>query len=160
MFNPSNSPAGTAWPTPGRAPGLGEDALYFLVLRYVAHLPYFKIASALLLPQGMSTAGVLVTTLVYALACSVASRWIAGLRREDPIFPNPAVLPLLGATAVLIAMMVMGPAIATVLPRHPGLATGTLALLPAWLALLAPVIAGFFLAQFLTRPRPRQAFPA
>ena len=66
----------------------------------------------------------------------------------------------LGATAVLIAMMVMGPAIATLLPRHPEMATGTLALLPAWLALLAPIIAGFFLAQFLTHPRLRRTLRA
>jgi len=159
MFTPSTPSAAAAWPVPGRGVA-GEDALYFLVLRFVAHLPYFKIASALLLPQGLGTAGVLATALVYALACSAASRWIAALRREVPIFANPAVLPLLGATAVLIAMMVMGPAIATLLPRHPDRAAGLLAQLPAWLALLAPVIAGFFLAQLLSRPRARHGLPA
>lgn len=160
MLNPSTTPARAAWPLTGRAPARGEDALFFLVLRYAAHLPYFKIASSLLLPQGLGTAGVLATALVYALACSAASWWIAALRREVPIFANPAVLPLLGATAVLIAMMVMGPAIATLLPRHPDRAAGLLAQLPAWLALLAPVIAGFFLAQLLSRPRARHGLPA
>lgn len=157
MLNASNSSAVAAWPVPGPAPAFDADALYFLVLRYAAHLPYFKIASALLLPQGLGTAGVLVTTLAYALACCVTSRWLAGLGRQDPTFPNPAVLPLLGATAILVAMLVMGPAIASLLPRHPEPATGFLAQLPAWLALLAPVVTGFFLAQLITTRRKRPA---
>lgn len=126
------------------------DAPFLLALRFVAHLPYFKAASMLTLPQGLSTAGVVVTTLAYALTCLVASRWMAGLRRTAAEPPHPAALPLLGATAVLIAMLVMGSAIAMLLPRHPELAAGMADVLPACLTLLAPVCALFFAAQFLS----------
>ena len=97
--------------------------------------------------------GALVTTLVYALACVAASRWIAGLRRGPAEIPHAAVLPLLGTTAVIIAMMVAGPAIATLLPRNPDIAVDTARLLPGYFAMLVPVCAGFFAAQMLTRPR-------
>lgn len=104
----------------------------------------------LTLPQGLSTAGVVVTTLVYALACLVASRWSAGLRRTAVAAPQPAALPLLGATAVFTAMLVMGPAIALLLPRTPEQAVGLAQMLPAYLVLLAPVCAMFFAAQLLS----------
>lgn len=157
MLNASNPTAGYLWPAaaPLSAPAREGDALFLLALRYAAHLPYFKIASAMLLPQGLGTGGVLVTVLAYALACSAASRWIAGQRRaRSQCLSQPAVLPLLGTTAVLLAMLAMGPTITTLLPRHPELAAASpLALLPAWLALLAPVTLGFLAAQLLTGRR-------
>jgi len=143
-------PASLGRPSPS---SLNGETLYMLALRFAAHLSYFKIASTLLLQQGLSNGGVAVATAVYALACLAASRWIAGLRRISAEPPHPAVLPLLGATAVLIAMMVMGPVLATLLPRHPERMMEAAHLLPAWFALLAPVCTGFFAAQFLTRPR-------
>jgi hypothetical protein len=152
----SNSPSLVTWPQAASrlpSPSLSGDALYMLVLRYIAHLPYFKIASMLVLPQGISNGGLLVTTLVYALACLVASRWSAGLRRVSAELPHRAVLPLLGTTAVLIAMMVVGPVIATLLPRHPDVAANATTLIPAYFCMLAPVCALFFAAQYLTAPR-------
>ncbi|WP_374329965.1 hypothetical protein [Aestuariivirga sp.] len=158
MLNVSNSPSSVMWlpagsglPSPS---SLNGDTLYMLVLRFAGHFSYFKVASMLLLPQGLSNGGVVVATAVYSLACLVASRWIAGLRRVAEA-PHPAALPLLGATAVFIAMMAVGPAIATLLPRHPDWAVTVGTMVPAWLCLLAPVIAGFFAAQYLTRPRRR-----
>lgn len=160
MLNVSNSPssvmwlpAGTGLPSPS---SLNGDTLYMLVLRFAGHFSYFKVASMLLLPQGLSNGGVVVATAVYSLACLVASRWIAGLRRVAEA-PHPAALPLLGTTAVFIAMMAMGPAIATMLPRHPEAVASVGAMVPAWLCLLAPVLTGFFIAQYLTRPRARAA---
>ena len=156
MLNASSSISSVKWqaapvrPSPASLTG---DALLMLTLRYMAHLPYFKAASMLTLPQGLGTGGALVTTLVYALACLAASRWIAGLRRGPAEVPHAAVLPLLGTTAVLIAMMVAGPAIATLLPRNPDIAVDTASLLPGYFAMLVPVCAGFFAAQMLTRPR-------
>ena len=126
------------------------DAAYMLALRFIAHLPYFKAASMLTLPQGLSTAGVVVTTLVYALACLVASRLSAGLRRTAAAPPHPAALPLLGTTAVLAAMLVMAPAIALLLPRDANVTTSLAGLLPACLALSAPPAAMFFAAQYLS----------
>ena len=130
----------------------GGDTLFMLGLRFIAHLPYFKIASVLMLPQGISDGGLLATALVNALACLVASRWSAGLRRVAAELPHRAVLPLLGTTAVLLTMMVAGPALATFLPRHPELAADAGNLLPAWLLILAPTGACFFAAQYLTAP--------
>ena len=125
-------------------------------LRFIAHLSWFKIGSTLLLQQGLSNGGVVVATAAFALGCLAASRWIAGLRRVAAEPPHPAALPLLGTTAVFIAMLVMGPAIALLLPRHPELATaGLAATLPGCLALLAPACAVFFAAQYLSAPRPR-----
>lgn len=130
------------------------DPLYMLLLRFIAHLPYFKIASLLMLPQGLGTGGLLAAALVNALACLVASRWSAGLRRVSAELPHRAVLPLLGTTAVLVTMMVAGPALSTWFPRHPELAAGAASLMPAWLLILAPTCACFFAAQYLTAPRP------
>ena len=144
-------PAGSGFPSSSMPDG---DALYMFALRFAAHLSYFKIASTLLLQQGLSNGGVVVATAGYALACLVASRWIAGLRRATAESPHPAALPLLGATAILIVMMFAGPAISTLLPRHPELAMDSASLLPSWLALLTPVLVGFFAAQFLTGRRP------
>jgi hypothetical protein len=140
-------PAGNGFHSPSRASG---DTLYLFALRFIAHLSYFKIASTLLLQQGLSNGGVVVATAAYALACLAASRWIAGLRRVSTGLPHPAVLPLLGATAVLVAMMVIGPALSTLLPRHPERLQEATALIPMWCALLAPAAACFFAAQFLT----------
>ncbi len=156
MLNASTSTSVTWAPAESRLPSppaLGADPLTMLTLRFVAHLPYFKVASMLMLPQGLSNAGVLVTTLVFALACLVASRWSAGLRRSAAVLPHPAVLPLLGATAVLTTMMAAGPAIAMLLPRHPELAADALTAIPAYFLLVAPVCAGFLAAQLLTVPR-------
>ena len=158
MSNAFNSPSSVMWLPAGNgflSPSLhGGDAVYMFALRFAAHLSYFKIASTLLLQQGLSNGGVLVATAVYALACLVASRWIAGLRRASAESPHPAALPLLGATAILIAMMLVGPAISSLLPRHPERAMEAASLLPSWVGLLAPVITGFFLAQLLTGRRP------
>ena len=77
----------------------------------------------------------------WALACLAASRWIAGLRRGPAKVPHAAVLPLLGTTAVIIAMMVAGPAIATLLPRNPDIVVDTASLLPGYFAMLVPVCA-------------------
>ena len=140
-------PAGDGFHSPSRANG---DTLYLFALRFIAHLSYFKIASTLLLQQGLSNGGVVVATAACALACLVASRWIAGLRRVASGLPHPAALPLLGATAVLVSMMVMGPAISTLLPRHPERLQEAAALIPTWFALLAPVVTCFFAAQLLT----------
>ncbi|PZF78487.1 hypothetical protein DK847_01330 [Aestuariivirga litoralis] len=123
-------------------------------LRFAGHLAYFKLASTLLLQQGLSNGGVVVATAAFALGCLAASRWIAGLRRVAAEPPHPAALPLLGATAVLIAMMVMGPVISTLLPRHPERALELMPLIPAWFALLAPPCTGFIAAQILTARRP------
>ena len=132
---------------------LGGDPLYMLTLRFIAHLPYFKIACVMMLPQGLSAGGLLVAALVNALACLVASRWSAGLRRVAAELPHRAVLPLLGTTAVLLTMMVAGPVLTTLLPRHPELATDPAALIPAWFLIVAPVCLCFFAAQYLTAPR-------
>ena len=136
-------------------PSLGVDPLYMLALRFIAHLPYFKIACATILPQGLSTGGLLAAALVNALACLVASRWSAGLRRMSAELPHRAVLPLLGTTAVLVTMMVAGPVLSTFLPRHPELAADQVALIPAWFLITAPVCACFFAAQYLTAPHRR-----
>ena len=109
MLNASSSISSVKWqaapvrPSPAALTG---DALLMLTLRYMAHLPFFKAASMLTLPQGLGTGGALVTTLVYALACLAASRWIAGPRRGPAEIPHAAVLPLLGTTAVIIATMI------------------------------------------------------
>lgn len=132
---------------------LDGDPLFMLTLRFVAHLPYFKIASAMMLPQGISDGGLLAAALANALACTVASRWSAGLRRMSAELPHRAVLPLLGTTAVLLTMMVAGPMLAILLPRHPELAANPAALVPAWFAVIAPVCLCFFAAQYLTAPR-------
>lgn len=156
MLNASSSISSVKWqeaPVRPSPTSLNGDALLMLTLRFMAHLPYFKAASMLTLPQGLGTGGALVTTLVYALACLATSRWIAGLRRGSAQVPHAAVLPLLGTTAVLIAMMVLGPVIATLLPRNPDIAVDTASLLPGYFALLVPVCAGFFAAQMLTGPR-------
>ena len=156
MLNASSSTSSVKWqvaPVRSSPSSLNGDALLMLTLRYMAHLPYFKAASMLTLPQGLGTGGALVTTLVYALACLAASRWMAGLRRGAAEVPHAAVLPLLGTTAVIITMMVAGPAIATLLPRNPNIAVDTASLLPGYFAMLVPVCAGFFLAQMLTGPR-------
>ena len=156
MLNASSSISSVKWqaaPVRPSPASLNGDALLMLTLRYMAHLPYFKAASMLTLPQGLGTGGALVTTLDYALACLAASRWIAGLRRGPAKVPYAAVLPLLGTTAVIIAMMVAGPAIATLLPRNPDIAVDAASLLPGYFAMLVPVCAGFFAAQMLTRPR-------
>jgi fatty acid desaturase len=134
---------------------LGGDPLYMLTLRFIAHLPYFKVACVLMLPQGLSAGGLLAAALVNALACLVASRWSAGLRRVSAELPHRAVLPLLGTTAVLVTMMVAGPVLTTLLPLHPDMATDPAALIPAWFIIVAPVSLCFFAAQYLTAPRRR-----
>lgn len=131
------------------------DTLLMLSLRFIACLAYFKIASVLMLPQGLSDGGLLAAALVNALACLVASRWSAGLRRVTVELPHRAVLPLLGTTAVLVTMMVAGPALSSLTPRHPERAAEAASLLPAWFLILAPTCACFFAAQFLTVPRRR-----
>lgn len=144
-------PAGNGFHSPSRPHG---ETLYLFALRFIAHLSYFKIASTLLLQQGLSNGGVVVAAAVYALVCLVTSRWIAGLRRDASGLPHPAVLPLLGATAVLFTMMVVGPALSSLLPRHPERLQEATHLIPTWFALLAPVVTCFFAAQLLTsRPR-------
>lgn len=153
MLNASTSTSVTWAPAESRLPTLGVDPLTMLTLRFVAHLPYFKVASMLMLPQGLSNAGVVVTTLVFALACLVASRWSAGLRRSAAELPHTAVLPLLGTTAVIATMMAVGPAIAMLLPRHPELAADAFTTIPVYFGLIAPVCAGFFAAQLITAPR-------
>lgn len=156
MWNASKSPSSVMGPSAAcRLPcfAAGGDPLYMLGLRLIAHLPYFKIASVLMLPQGLSDGGLLAAALVNALACLVASRWSAGLRRMSAELPHRAVLPLLGTTAVFITMMVAGPLIAAAFPRHPELAAGTASLLPAYACMIAPVSALFFAAQFLTARR-------
>ena len=145
-------PAGSGFHSPSRPHG---DALYLFALRFIAHLSWFKIASTLLLQQGLSNGGVVLSTAVYALACLAASRWIAGLRQVASGFPHPVALPLLGATAVLIAMMIVGPALSTLLPRHPERLQEAASLIPQWFVLLAPVVTGFFAAQLLTGRRHR-----
>ena len=156
MFDASGTTRRQAWDAAVQPPlsAAGRnDAAFLLALRFFAHLSYFKAASMLTLPQGLSTAGTVVTALVYALACLVTSRWIAGLRRTIAEAPHPAALPLLGATAIFSAMLVMGPAIAMLLPRDPGQAASFAGLLPGYLGLLAPVCALFFAAQLLTDRR-------
>ena len=112
----------------------------------------------LLLPQGLSNGGVVVATAVYSLACLVASRWIAGLRRVAAEAPHPAALPLLGTTAVFIAMMVMGPVDCHAAAPPPGHGPSRS---PPWSrpgsACWLPVLTGFFAAQYLIRPRRRAA---
>lgn len=156
MWIASKSPSSVMWPTAvRRLPCVypGGDPLFMLALRFIAHLPYFKIACTLVLPQGLSTGGLLVAALVNALACLVASRWSAGLRRVSAELPHRAALPLLGTTAVLVTMLVTGTLLATLFPRHPELAANPAALLPAWFLIIAPVCACFFAAQYLTAPR-------
>lgn len=156
MLHASSPSICLTWPHTGpaaRTSGFNGDALYILFLRFIAHLPYFKVASVLLLPQGISNGGLLAMALVNALACCLAARWSAGLRRASAELPHRAVLPLLGTTAVFITMMVAGPLIATAFPRHPELAAGTASLLPAYACMIAPVSALFFAAQFLTARR-------
>ena len=158
MWNASNSPSSMIGSSQARqlpcfAPG--GDVLCMLALRLIAHLPYFKIASVLMLPQGISDGGLLAAALVNALACLVASRWSAGLRRVAAELPHRAVLPLLGTTAVLLTMMVAGPALSTCFPRRPELVADAGGLLPAWLLILAPTAACYFAAQYLTAPGRR-----
>jgi|GEM_PF-5405272 len=160
MWNASKPPSSVMGPSaacrlPCFAPG--GDPLYMLGLRLIAHLPYFKIASVLMLPQGLSDGGLLAAALVNALACLVASRWSAGHRRVAAELPHRAVLPLLGTTAVLVTMMVAGPALSTFFPRHPELVAAPASLMPAWLLILAPTCACFFAAQYLTAPHRRAA---
>lgn len=156
MSNASSPSSRLNWPHPGPAAlatSLSGDALYMLFLRFIAHLPYFKVASVLLLPQGISNGGLLAMALVNALACFLASRWSAGLRRVSAELPHRAVLPLLGTTGVFITMMVAGPVIASLLPRHPELAGDVTAILPGLVLMLVPTCACFFAAQFLTAAR-------
>lgn len=156
MFDASGSTRRQAWSAasgPVLSPSFRSDAAFLLALRFFAHLSYFKAASLLTLPQGLSTAGAVVTALVYALACLVTSRWIAGLRRTAAEPPHPAALPLLGTTAILLSMLVMGPAIAMLLPREGGQAASLAGLLPGYFGLLGPVCALFFTAQLLTDRR-------
>lgn len=156
MSSASTYPIG-AWPAAaGRrsftSASLGGDGAYMLLLRFIAHLPYFKVAAMLALPQGISNGGLLAAALVNALACTVASRWCAGLRRGTAELPHRAALPLLGTTAVFITLMLAVPAIATFFPRHPEHAADLISLLPACLCLVAPLCAVFFAAQCLSAP--------
>lgn len=161
MSNASSSPSSVMWLPAGNgfhSPSLPQgDALYMFALRFAAHLSYFKLATGLLLQQGLSNGGVVVAAAVYAMGCLAASRWIAGLRRTTADSPHAAALPLLGTTAVLIAMMAVGPALSVLLPRHPERAVEAASLLPVWFALLAPVCTCFFAAQLLTGRRRRAA---
>lgn len=157
MSNASTYPIG-AWPAAANrrsfsSSSLGGDASYMLLLRFIAHLPYFKVAAMLALPQGISNGGLLAAALVNALACTVASRWCAGLRRGTAGFPHRAALPLLGTTAVFITLMLAVPALASAFPRHSEHAADFITLLPACLCLVAPVCAVFFAAQYLALPR-------
>lgn len=121
------------------------------LIRFVGHLPYFKVGSALMLPQALSLSGVVITTLAYALLCLAASR-LFGNRRT----------PLPGTLALVAAMMVVGPAIATLLPgtttqamELSGETTSISSMLIAYLGLLLPVAGGFLAVQWLTRPAAR-----
>ncbi len=136
-------------------PELGESlisaGLTPTVIRFAGHLPYFKVGTALMLPQALSLAGVVATTLAYALLCLVASRWMGGRS------------PLVATLALVAAMMVVGPAIAVLLPDGYLQAGETTAeahripeLIIPYFGLLLPVCGGFLAVQWLIRPSVRR----
>lgn len=132
---------------PTLSEGLFAASMTPTLIRFAGHLPYFKIGSALMLPQALSLGGVVVTTLAYAGLCLLASRWRGGR----------APLP---ATLLLVAMMmVIGPAIAVLLPEgylQPGEIAAEAHRIPELLipyfGLLLPVCGGFLAVQWLIRP--------
>lgn len=117
------------------------------IIRFAGHLPYFKVGTALMLPQALSPGGVVATALTYALLCLIASRWL-GARS-----------PLLATLALVAAMMVVGPAIAVLLPDgylQTGEITAEVRRIPEliipYFGLLLPVCGGFLAVQWFTRP--------
>jgi len=110
------------------------------MIRFAGHLPFFKIATAAMLPQAIGLGGVVVTAFVYSLLCLLVTRHFGA--RHSPF----------AATLVLIAaMMVVGPAIALALPAEPLPAnhTGLSGLMLPYLGVLLPVCLGFFAVQFM-----------
>lgn len=153
----------------GAGPGLAPPAistalLPMLALRFAGHLPYFKLGSILMLPQGLSLAGAAVTALAYSVLCVGVARWLT-LRQATALFDRPIANALLGTMAVFAAMMTLGPPIGLLLPGEITDAeheiashlTRWQAILPAYLGLLAPIGGSFFAAQFISRTRAVKA---
>ncbi len=151
MPSPSSVP-GSDFRSTFSTPGLGESlisaGLTPTVIRFAGHLPYFKIGSALMLPQALSLGGVVATTFAYSLLCLAASRWGAGKRS-----------PLLGTLALVGGMMLIGPMIAVLLPvgyLQAGELTAEAHRIPElivpYFGMLLPVCGGFLAVQWLIRP--------
>ncbi len=158
------------WRRPGRGGGaglvppvLGAAILPVLALRFAGHLPYFKIGSGLMLPQGLSFMGAAVTALAYSLLCLGVTRWLSW-RQAVSLVHRPAAASLLGTMAVIAAMMTLGPLIGLMFPAAPPVsaepdtshAERWHGLLPAYLGLMVPICIGFFAAQLVSRRTERK----
>lgn len=125
-------------------PPLGQSVLSVgltpTMIRFLGHLPYFKVASAAMLPQALGLGGSLVTAFIYATLCLAVTRWSAA--RHSPVTAT---------LALLAAMMVVGPAVALALPAAPIETTihGLSGMMLPYLGLLLPIAGGFLAIQFL-----------
>ena len=110
------------------------------MIRFLGHLPYFKVASTAMLPEGMGLAGIVVTTFVYALLCLGVNRWF-----------SVRYAPFSATLALIAAMMVVGPAIVLALPAAPLPPNlhGYSGLMLPYLGMLLPVAGGFLAIQFI-----------
>lgn len=137
-----------------------------VLVRWAGHMPYFVVASGLLLPERLSLGSAVVIALLYAIFCHFAALWIRmrpGALR-DPV--SRAARVATGMLVVVTLLSLLAPAVSTAMAGAPWGAPEGQALLAreieaGWsvlwathFSLMLPVACGFFVIQFITSRPP------
>jgi hypothetical protein len=133
-----------------------------VLVRWAGHMPYFVVASGLVLPERLSLGSAVVIALLYAIFCHFVALWIRSRpdRLRDPV--SRAARVATGMLAVVTLLSLIAPVISSFmagarwgspdglgfLAREMG--SSRAELWATQFALMLPVASGFFLIQFIT----------
>ena len=137
-----------------------------VLVRWAGHMPYFVVASGLLLPERLSIGSAVVIALLYAILYHFTALWI---RSRPDLLCDPvsrASRVATGMLGVVTLLSLLAPLVSITMAGAPwgapeGLAllarsldAGWQALWAAHFALILPVALGYFVLQLITcRPR-------
>ena len=136
-----------------RLPPIDRGSAGRIMLRFIGHLPFFKFASALILPAGLNLAGAAAIALSYSVFCCEIAGWLEARQAGPAPSFRSAETPLLGSLTLVINMALCTPIWTLALsPASFGrYLEDPLALWPAFLGLIAPSCFCFAACQLHTR---------
>ena len=77
MLAPAHDTSANLSGTMLRLPPIDRGSAGRIMLRFIGHLPFFKFASALILPAGLNLAGAAAISLSYSVFCCEIAGWLA-----------------------------------------------------------------------------------
>lgn len=153
MFLPTNDTSLDARASLLRLPPIDRGSAGRILLRFLGHLPFFKLVSALLLPHGLNFAAAAAIALSYSVFCCEIAGWLEARQAGPMPSFRSAETPLVGSLALVVIMALCTPIWTMALsPSSFGpYVDDPLVLWPAFLGLIAPSCFCFAACQLHTR---------